>query len=58
MNKKPLKSSSKTVYGLEVPSEFKVITNSFSIRSQKFGRLGFENASYLTRSLISLIIQV
>ena len=37
MNKKPLKSSSKTVYGLEVPSEFKVITNSFSIRSGSDG---------------------
>ena len=37
MNKKPLKSSSKTVYGLEVPSEFKVITNSFSIRSSSDG---------------------
>ena len=37
MNKKPLKSSSKTVYGLEVPSEFKVTTNSFSIRSGSDG---------------------
>ena len=32
VNIKPLKSSSKTIYGLEVPSEFKVTTNSFSIK--------------------------
>ena len=32
VNIKPLKSSSKTIYGLEVPNEFKVTTNSFSIK--------------------------
>ena len=37
MNKKQLKCSSKNVYGLEVPTEFKLITNYFSIRSSSDG---------------------
>ena len=32
MNIKPLKSSSKTIYGLEIPSQFNITTNSFSIK--------------------------
>ena len=32
VNLKPLKTSSKTIYGLEVPSRFNVTSNSFSIR--------------------------